>query len=205
MLHKTPLIFGLCVAFEPYAWRKDREDFACYVYRRREGLTVKQLLPPQYQPLYRQWEWYRAAKDSPQGRWCEPYIGEGGDRTPMVTFSAPIHRDGRFVGVVAADLAMDYFRDLRSSIDRLDLGSKSHCFVVSSASGFWHRSDRYEFPGPDSDLRKLPGRQFPRSGRPVDPRQIGNGPGHRLLHRRPASFLFFRIPSSGWVLVTVIF
>ena len=88
MLRKNPLIFGLCVAIEPYAWRKDRADFALYVYRRREGLAVKQLLPPGYRPVYRQWEWYRAARDSPQGRWSEPYIGEGGDRTPMVTFSA---------------------------------------------------------------------------------------------------------------------
>ena len=95
-------------------------------------MAVKQLLPPAYQPLYRQWEWYRAAKDGPQGRWSEPYIGEGGDRTPMVTFSAPIYRDGRFVGVVSADLAIDYFRDLRSVVDRLDLGPKSYCFVVSA-------------------------------------------------------------------------
>jgi serine/threonine protein kinase len=207
MLHKTPLIFGLCVAFEPYAWRKDRQDFALYVYRRREGLAVKQLLPPAYQPLYRQWQWYLAAKDSPQGRWSEPYVGEGGDRTPMVTFSAPIRRDGRFAGVVAADLAMDYFRDLRNSIDRMDLGPKSHCFLVSSGRRILaHPLDRYEFPGPDADLARIPldasfrdlVGQWTRATAGIA-RAVDFSTG------RPASFLFYRIPSSGWTLVTVIY
>ena len=60
------------------------------------------------------------------------------------------------MGVVCADLAMDYFRDLRGSIDHLDLGPKSYCFVVSSAQDPAHPVDRYEFPGPDSDLVKIP-------------------------------------------------
>jgi serine/threonine protein kinase len=207
MLHKAPLIFGMCVAFEPYAWRKDREDFACYVYRRREGLAVKQLLPPGYRPIYRQWPWYRVAKDSPQGRWCEPYVGEGGDNTPMVTFSAPILRDGRFAGVVAADLAMDYFRNLRGGIDRLDLGPKSHCFLVSSGQRILaHPLDRYEFPGPDADLAKI---SLDASFRDLmgqwtrDP--VGKARAIDFSTGRPASFLFFRIPSSGWTLVTVIY
>ena len=150
MIGKTPRIFGLCVAFEPFEWRKDREDFALYVFRRREELAVKQLLLPGYRPVYRQWEWYRTGKEASQGGWSEPYIGDGGDHTPMVTFSAPIHRDGRFVGVVCADLAMDYFRDLHRSIDRLDLGPKSYCFLVSSGGadpGAPRRALRISRPG----------------------------------------------------------
>ena len=207
MLRKSPLIFGLCVAFEPRAWRADRSDFALYVYRRRGGLAVKQLLPPGYQPLYRQWSWYRAAKESPQGRWCEPYLGEGGDRTPMVTFSAPIRRDGRFVGVVAADLATDYFRDLRTSIDRMDLGPKSHCFLVSSGRRILaHPMDRYEFPGPDADLAKIPlDASFCNLVNQWTETSEGTARAIDFSTGRPASFLFSRIPSSGWTLVTVIY
>ncbi len=113
LLGKQPMIFGICVAMEPHQWRADREDFALYVYRSRGGLAAHQLVPPVYQPGYRQWPWYYAAKQAPQGRWCEPYVDPCADRTPMVTFSAPIRRQGRFVGVVTADLAMDYFRWLR--------------------------------------------------------------------------------------------
>jgi serine/threonine protein kinase len=207
MLRKNPLIFGLCVAMEPYAWREDRRDFALYVYRRREGLAVKQLLLPGYRPIYRQWEWYRAAQESPQGRWCEPYVGEGGDRTPMVTFSAPIRRDGRFAGVAAADLAMDYFRNLRRSIDRLDLGPQSHCFLASSGQRILaHPLDRYEFPGRDADLAKVP---LDASFRDLIGQWThatsGTARAIDFTTGRPASFLFFRIPSSGWTLVTVIY
>jgi serine/threonine protein kinase len=205
MLRKNPLIFGQCVAMEPYAWRSDRRDFALYVYRHREGLAVKQLLLPGYRPIYRQWGWYRAAQESRQGSWCEPYVGEGGDRTPMVTFSAPIYRDGRFVGVAAADLAMDYFRNLRRSIDRLDLGPQSHCFLASSGQRILaHPLDRYEFPGPDSDLAKL---RLDSSFRALIGQWTHEAKGSSravdFATGRPASFVFFRIPSSGWTLVTV--
>jgi serine/threonine protein kinase len=207
MVHKSPLIFGLCVALEPYAWRKDRPDFALYVYRRPDGLAVKQLLPPGYQPLYRQWEWYRAAKDSPHGRWSEPYVDEGGGDTPMVTFSAPIRRDGRFAGVVAADLAIDYFRNLRRGIDRLDLGPQSHCFLVSSGQQILaHPMDRYEFPGSDADLAKLPlDASFRNLVGQWTHATAGTGRAIDFSTGRPASFLFFRIPSSGWTLVTAIY
>jgi predicted Ser/Thr protein kinase len=207
MLNKAPLIFGLCVAFEPFEWRKDQRDFAHYVFRRRSGLAVKQLLPPAYQPIYREWEWYRVAKDAPHGRWSEPYIGEGGDDTPMVTFSAPIRRDGRFVGVVAADLTTDYFRDLRRSIDRLDLGPKSHCFLVSRDRRILaHPVDRYEFPGPDSDLMKIPlDASFRDLVRQWTEAPAGMAQAIDFSTGQPASFLFFRVPSSGWTLVTVIY
>jgi len=94
VLGRTPLIFGMCVAFEPFEWRNDQQDFALYVSRQHRSLVATQLMPPAYQPLYRQWEWYRAAKDSPQGRWSEPYIDANGERAPMVPFSAPVHRPG---------------------------------------------------------------------------------------------------------------
>ena len=207
MLRKNPLIFGLCVAFEPHKWRPDQEDFACYVYRRHEGLAVKQLLPPTYRPLYRQWQWYLAGKNSPRGCWSEPYVDEGGGNTPMVTFSAPIRRNGRFVGVVAADLAVDYFRDLRSSLDRLDLGPKSHCFLVSSGRQILaHLVDRYEFPSPDADMAKIP---LDASFRDLVSQwtHASSGRAHAIDFStgEPASFHFFRIPSSGWTLVTAIY
>ena len=205
-LPKTPLIFGLCVAFEPFAWRDDRRDFALYVYRGREGLAVKQLLPPSYQPHYREWEWYRAAIDGARGRWCEPYIGEGGDRTPMVTFSAPIHRDGRFIGVVAADLAMVFFRDLRKSLDRMDLGPNNYCFLITPGQRVLsHPVDAYEFPRPDAELTKIPLDAAVRALLGPSSR-AATGVIHAVdpLSGQRAAFRFGRIPSSGWTLVTVL-
>ncbi len=156
MLRKSPLIFGLCVAMEPFQWRADRQDFALYMYRSSKGLASRQLLPPWYRPIYRQWDWYRPVRDSASGRWGEPYVGLGGDRTPMVTFSVPIRRHGRFVGVVAADLAIDYFHKLRASLDELEPGPDCYCFLVSTGGQILaHSDDRYAFPRPKSNLDRL--------------------------------------------------
>jgi len=207
MLGKTPLIFGLCVAFEPHQWRGAEQDFAYYVFRRPHGLAVKRLLPPAYRPNYRQWEWYRAGQDAPHGRWSEPYIGTGGDGTPMVTFSAPIRRDGRFVGVVTADLATDYFRDLRRNVDRLDLGPKSHCFLVSPGRQILaHPADRYEFPGRDADLMRIPlDASFRELVGQWTISPAGTARAVDFSTGQRATFLFCRVPSSGWTLATVIY
>lgn len=205
MLERSPLIFGLCVAFEPFSGQKDREDFALYVYRKGEGLAVKQLLPATYQPHYRQWEWYRAAKGQRQGRWSEPYIGEGADGTPMVTFSVPIEREGRFTGVVTADLAMDYFRNLRARVARLDLGPRGYCFMVSAGQRILvHPTERYQFPSQSARLEELPLDESIRariaSSRPGPPslRGVDRPTG------TPVSFLFSPIPAANWTLVTVV-
>ena len=151
ILDKAPLVYGMCVAFEPYQWRAEQQDFAFYVYRDGQEIAVKRLVPPDYRPVYREWHWYRVAAESPQGRWSEPYVDTGGGQVPMVTFSAPIHRDGRLVGVVTADLAGDYFRDLHESLAQLDWGPGGSCFLVSAdARLLVHPLERYEFPSADS-------------------------------------------------------
>ncbi|MGO8691622.1 MAG: protein kinase domain-containing protein [Thermoguttaceae bacterium] len=205
LLGKQPMIFGICVAMEPHQWRADREDFALYVYRSRGGLAAHQLVPPVYQPGYRQWPWYYAAKQAPQGRWCEPYVDPCADRTPMVTFSAPIHRQGRFVGVVTADLAMDYFRWLRNSVETLDLGPKTYCFVLSAGGRILaHRDDCFEFPNADSDAARIPA---DKSFRDLLARMRRDAGGTATAvdfsSGRPATFRFAPVPTAGWTVVLV--
>lgn len=206
-LGTTPLIFGLCVAFEPHAWRSDQENFALYLFRRSDGVAVKQLLPPSYQPIYRQWNWYRVGKASKQGRWSEPYLGEGADRTPMTTFSAPIRRDGRFVGVVTADLAMDYFRDLRRNLDRLDLGPTTCCFVVTSGNRVLaHPLERFQFPNPHADLAHAPADpSFRDLADQWHRTSSGTGRAVDFATGKPARFVFFRVPSADWTVVLATF
>jgi predicted Ser/Thr protein kinase len=205
VLEKTPLVFGVCVAFEPFAWQEDREDFALYVFRKDGQLVVTHLLPPSYRPLYREWDWYRVAKENPQGSWSEPYIDAGGSQVPMVTFSAPIRRDGRFVGVVTADLSMDYFRQLRQSMEQLDWGPQSYCFLVSAGGQLLvHPAERFEFPGPDSNLAKL---RLDDGFRALVDRwrrdPAGTARAVDFSTGRPATFTFSRVPSADWTLVNV--
>jgi predicted Ser/Thr protein kinase len=205
MLLKSPLIFGLCVAMEPFQWRADRQDFALYMYRSSKGLVSRQLLPPRYQPIYRQWDWYRAGRDSTAGRWGEPYVGLGADRTPMVTFSAPIRRHGRFVGVITADLAMDYFHKLRASLDDLEPGSDFYCFLISPGGQILsHSQDRYEFPSPESNVDKLrPDITFRNLLGQMRKEKEGIVKAIDPVSGKSSTFLFSRVPSADWTFVVV--
>jgi predicted Ser/Thr protein kinase len=205
MLGKSPLIFGLCVAMEPYQWRADRRDFALYIFRGSKGLVSRQLLPPFYRPFYRQWDWYKNAAAAPGGRWGEPYVGLGADQTPMVTFSASIRRGGKLAGVVAADLAIDYFRKMRVSLDDLELGTDFYCFLFSR--GDWilsHSLDEYEFPRPKSDLNKLlVHADFRRVVERMHKETNGQARAADPLSGKEATFLFAHVPSAGWTFVIV--
>lgn len=64
------------------------------------------LLPEDgYKPLYRQWYWYKTAKEG-RAFWTEPYLDEGGANVPIITYSVPIHQQGVFVGVATMDVAL---------------------------------------------------------------------------------------------------
>ena len=191
MLDKTPLIFGLCVAFEPHQWRPDREDFAHYVFRRREGLAVKQLLPPAYRPIYREWAVVSSRRKTPRkGAGASPISAKAATArrwslsprpsTAMAVswaWSPPIWPWTTSAISAAASTAWIW-------------GPKSYCFVVSSGQRILaHPVARYEFPGRDSDLAKNPlDASFRELGQPVDAHPGGNGPRHRLLHR-PAGII----------------
>ena len=123
----------------------------------------------------------------------------------MVSFSAPIRRGGRLVGVVTADLAIDYFRKMRVSLDNLELGADFYCFLFSPGGHILsHSLDRYEFPNPQSDLNKLLVQ--------ADLRRVvermhkeTNGLARAIdpLSGKEATFLFARVPSAGWTFVIV--
>lgn len=80
------------------SWRGRAEVAFCfYMFRGKRGLETKQLLPPEYIPIYRHWDWYARASEG--GTWSDPYVDEGGGEIPMVTFSMPFERRGPKAGV----------------------------------------------------------------------------------------------------------
>ncbi|MCI0458026.1 MAG: protein kinase [Gemmataceae bacterium] len=204
-LGKDGKLFGTTVAFEPYRFDPQREDFALYAYRKGGGLATKQLEPPDYK-LYRTWNWYTRPKQQGGPVWSEPFVDEGGGGIPMITYSVPLRRDGKFVGVVTADLSIGYFQVLRGWLADLKMGEGSYGFVVSREGTFIsHPSAAYQLPlkiteSPDfqanDELRSLSARLLREergTATAVDP-YLG----------RPARFHFARIPSAGWTFVAVV-
>jgi hypothetical protein len=202
-LAAEPRIFGMAIAFEPHRFRADVADFALYVFRGPRGVEHKQLLPPEYTPIYREWEWYRAAPAG--GSWSAPYVDKGGGDIPMVTFSVPFRRGGARAGVVTVDLSLDYFRALGASIEGTQFSRTSYAFVTTR--------DGTLVAHPD------PARRFPAAGArrpaPADPQsaaswarilhgESGSERGTDFVSGRPATLLFAPIPAAGWSCVAVL-
>jgi tRNA A-37 threonylcarbamoyl transferase component Bud32 len=197
-------LFGLCAAFEPQQFDPARADFALYVYRAPEGIRAKQLLPPAYPP-YRGCDWYRRPHDQGRPLWSEPYVDVGGGDVPMLTFSVPLRRGGRFAGVLTIDLSLTYFRRLRQLLGELTPEEERYAFLLSPAGTFLsHEEDAFRMPetfaavaeaGGDPRLLELAGAL--RQGNP------GHATAPDLVTGRPALYHYAPVRSAGWMLVIV--
>ncbi|MGE0325350.1 MAG: protein kinase [Polyangiaceae bacterium] len=201
-LRQEAHIFGMAVAFEPEQFAKETADFCAYVYREGDQLKLKQLLPPEYTPIYREWDWYKNAKSG--GSWSKPYVDEGGGNIPMVTFSVPIERAGKRVGVVTADLSLDYFRALNDSLRESDLGGSSYAMVVTSDGTIVsHPKETWRFPAASS-TSALPEDQAVRA---VWERALAGEEGRAmsqdLTNGKRAELLFAPVRSAHWSCVAV--
>lgn len=200
LLTERQHIFGMCVAFEPFEMA-NAPDFALYVYRKDNGFHTKQLIPPSYLPNYRDWSWYQL-----RSAWGEPYVGPGADDTPMVSYSVPFQRNGKFAGVVSIDLALEFFSSLHDDLEHVHLGWHSYCFVVSpKGTILYHPDPNYEFPEKTANIARIqPDSSFLNLLKRFDTEEAGSGEAIDFTTRQPATFLFARVPAAGWTFVAVV-
>lgn len=127
----NPDIFGSAIAFEPYAYSPEKQYFAPYCHRLRDNHSRLIFLGGEfYQYFYL--DWYQVPKELRQPIWSEPYYDEGGGDAIMATFSVPFHQDVGGVralrGVVTADIALTWLREIVSSVKFYDTG---YAFLIS--------------------------------------------------------------------------
>ncbi len=127
---RDPVVFGSCLAFEPYAYDKDKYWYAPYMYEKPGGLKFKFLSGTAYD--YFKKDWYRLPKLLGHPVWTEPYYDEGGGDTLMCTYSVPIYRfvNGHrfFIGVLTMDISLASFEKIVKSIKVYKTG---YGFLVS--------------------------------------------------------------------------
>jgi serine/threonine protein kinase len=208
LVAKDDRVFGLCVALEEGEFSGDRgpKDYCLYVHERPGGLSAKQLLPPTYPPpFYRDRDWYTAPRTTRQLIWSEPYQEPAAGNRPMVTYSVPFNRDGKFAGVVSADLSIAYLRRLHQQLEQLDSGPDRFHFVVSrQGTILCHPDSSYEFPAKAAVLERMAqARDFLALEQQMRQEETGRGRAMDFHTGRPATFFFVRIPATGWHLVVV--
>ncbi|MFA4921055.1 MAG: ATP-binding protein [Candidatus Neomarinimicrobiota bacterium] len=124
LVKNNPEIYGMTIAFEPYAFDKSQRYFAPYYYKSGDEIKYASLASGSYSYLDK--DWYIIPKELDKPHWSEPYYDEGGGNIIMSTFSAPIYKtiDGerRFIGIITADMSLEWLQQIVNSIKVLETG-----------------------------------------------------------------------------------
>jgi sigma-B regulation protein RsbU (phosphoserine phosphatase) len=125
-------IYGLAVAFEPYAWTKEKRHFSPYVFKGQTGIESTLI---SYD--YFTWDWYKRPSQSKRPVWVEPYFDEGAGNIVMSTYSVPFYRlnSGRktFSGIVTVDISLAWLGRIVSDIQ---IGKTGYAFLISQNGTF---------------------------------------------------------------------
>lgn len=133
IVEKNDEIYGAAIAFEPYAFHRDKKYFAPYFYKSYGSISFK-YLDSFYD--YFSWDWYQLPRELGSPQWTEPYFGEGGGFL-MSSYAVPFYRmtDGarNFAGVVVVDISLEHLSEIVSSIKILQSG---YGFLISRNGTF---------------------------------------------------------------------
>jgi sigma-B regulation protein RsbU (phosphoserine phosphatase) len=121
----------MAAAFEPYQFNPNIKLFCPYVYKESGFITFTSLTDPEYDYLNQ--DWYLIAKKLNKPVWSEPYLDEGGGGVIMSTYSYPVTKNKKFIGVITADISMDKLNQIVSSIKILKSG---FAFLISEKGKF---------------------------------------------------------------------
>lgn len=124
----NPLIHGAAIAFEPDVFAQ-RKRFAPYVYREGERFKAIDIAKGSGSYIERELPWYNAAKKTAAATWSEPYFDADASGINVITFSVPIFRADRIVGVATVDIDPTHLLE-RAGVPADD---RTAVFVVSRA------------------------------------------------------------------------
>jgi sigma-B regulation protein RsbU (phosphoserine phosphatase) len=222
-VQQNDLVYGSCIAFEPYTFDPRRRLFAPYVYHGPDTkITDEGRLADPARPLLRmdvaegvtregkpydytepQWAWFRVPRETGKAGWTEPFFDDGAGNVAMVTFVVPFYRDGKFRGTVNMDVRLD---QLTARVERLDLPKGD--IAITSPTGLL-----ISFP-PDparvmkSSIFDLAREQGVESLEVLGRRMVAGDSGSMTVARlgaaEPHLIFFAPIPSAGWSLAVAI-
>lgn len=140
LLTANPGIYGMAVAFNPFAFDRSRELYAPYTHRAGRTITTDILGGTEYQYPYM--DWFQLARELNKPIWTEPYFDDGGGDHPMITFATPFSRrtpQGMHqVGVVTADIDLNWLHTLIGDIKVYKTG---YVFLLSRYGTFISHPD----------------------------------------------------------------
>lgn len=192
-------IYGATIAFAPYAYAEAVKGFAPYCYKK----SVQEIAFTEIPYDYFYWDWFQIPKELNRPAWSEPYYDKGAGNTMMATYSVPFYRNvtgGRkFLGVVTADISLDWLRKIVESIRIEETGygfliSKDGTFVTHPRSQLIMNETIFSL---SEDLNKPELREL---GRKMIRGESGYAPYKSLVTGKMCWLAYEPLPSNGWSL-----
>jgi sigma-B regulation protein RsbU (phosphoserine phosphatase) len=192
VIQNNPEIYGTCIAFEPEAFAPGRALFAPYFYAKGRELVFVQLGTEQYN--YFAWDWYKIPKQTGKPAWSEPYFDTGGGETIMITYSAPIFRAGRLIGVATVDICL---ADLAREVNGIRVLQTGYAFIVSKNGSF------ISYPDASLIMRQRLGELAPELAERMTSAASGFIDRSDPLHRKRSWIVYYPIRSANLSLAIV--
>jgi class 3 adenylate cyclase/HAMP domain-containing protein len=201
----NPEVFGVAVAFEPYAFNPKRYYYSPYCFREGRQIKFTYLGSESYRYFY--WDWYQLPKELHHAVWSEPYFDKGGGNIIMSTYSVPFYRgEGatrKFDGVVTADVSLMWLKDLVSGIKIYKTG---YAFLISGNGVFvTHPDKQWIMRESIFSIAEAQGRPtLRRLGRDMIRGGSGFVPLKDFFTGKKSWLFYAPVPATGWSLGVII-
>jgi hypothetical protein len=201
-----PHIFGIGVAYRPYAFDPNRRLYAPYV-KYDNGRRVLTLVEDTYDYTQPEHEWYGATLK--QGKmWHEPYYGEV-SRSMLAVYTFPFYRGAGGERSVAGVGYVDYtLNEMREFLASLELG-KSGYGVILSKEGYVVSHPDVQMVTRRTNLaavaEKSGDTELKRLVQAVATKQSGELSIVEKATGRKAWVVHRLIPEAGWTFLSIIF
>ena len=196
-------IYGMATAYEPGAVFKDRKFFSPYFCRDGGTGNLKFIDAGLHDFDYTSQNWYVLPKEKGKPVWTEPYYDNEFGKIIMCTYSAPIFRDGRFIGVSAADISL---LKLSDDVDEMK-AIGGYCTIVSRAGRIIsHPVKSYIMNETVFSLaEKYRNHEFEDAGKKMTAGESGIARYQDFETGKAKWIVFSPVKSAGWSFAAVIF
>ncbi len=194
-LRWNPEVYGTAIAFRPGSFPSATGPFSPYYHREGAGLRYMDLGDPSYD--YPARNWYRLPAETGKLVWSRPYMDTGGGDVDMVTCSCPFFRDGKFWGVVTADLSLDRLTEITRNIV---IGRTGYAFLMTDQGVLLSRGGKRWEPG--EDIFTVADRMNSRAFRALGKKMTAGASGFESM-REPLSgvrvwVVYGPVAGAGW-------
>ncbi len=195
-------LYGLGVAFEPYAFDPASLYFGPYYAKEKAGLVLTYMGMGHETYRYFYEDWYQIPRELKASVWSEPYF----DDIMMGTYSVPFYKktaEGPGLwGVICADISLEALTKTVSSVTVLKTGdayliSKNGTIITHSIKELIMNETIFSVAAArnDADLRRI--------GRSMVAGESGFVPFISIARNKKCWMYYAPVPSSGWTLAVI--